>query len=355
MARRNNGPRIRWFPERGAYYIVWSENGRSKERSTGTRDRDQAEAALADFIQDRRRELGKLIPANQLLITEVMDAYLLEAKMEPESKERASYAVVALTEFWTGKSVADVDKDSCDKYGESRVGRSDGTIRKELGVMRAAINHAADARRLKDRVKVFLPDEPDSRQRWLTREEAASLLRKSLRLPKSRPYLPLFIVTGLHTGQRKEAILGLRWSQVDLVKKRIDWQQPGRKRTKKTRPHTRMPSKLLPHLKRAYKIRGDCEYVINLDGKRLDDVKSSFSNACRKALLAGVSPHTLRHTRATWGMQAGANKWELAGFLGMTLETLQNVYGHHHPDHQKEGADRYGPSRARKQRSDDNE
>lgn len=53
----------------------------------------------------------------------------------------------------------------------------------------------------------------------------------------------------------------------------------------------------------------------------------------------------LRHTRATWGMQAGANKWELAGFLGMTLETLEKTYGHHHPDYQKEGADRYGPVR----------
>jgi hypothetical protein len=31
--------------------------------------------------------------------------------------------------------------------------------------------------------------------------------------------------------------------------------------------------------------------------------------------------------------------WEAAGFLGMTRETLERVYGHHHPDHLREAAD----------------
>jgi hypothetical protein len=32
-------------------------------------------------------------------------------------------------------------------------------------------------------------------------------------------------------------------------------------------------------------------------------------------------------------MQAGVDKWEAAGFLGMSVEILDRVYGHHHPDH----------------------
>jgi hypothetical protein len=34
-------------------------------------------------------------------------------------------------------------------------------------------------------------------------------------------------------------------------------------------------------------------------------------------------------------MQRGCDMWEAAGYLGMTVETLEEVYGHHHPDHQK--------------------
>jgi 3-mercaptopyruvate sulfurtransferase SseA len=30
-------------------------------------------------------------------------------------------------------------------------------------------------------------------------------------------------------------------------------------------------------------------------------------------------------------MQAGTEPWEAAGFLGMSVETLMRVYGHHHP------------------------
>jgi len=32
-------------------------------------------------------------------------------------------------------------------------------------------------------------------------------------------------------------------------------------------------------------------------------------------------------------MQKGADPWQAAGYLGMSLEVLLNTYGHHHPDY----------------------
>src|SRR5262245_27930129 len=46
----------------------------------------------------------------------------------------------------------------------------------------------------------------------------------------------------------------------------------------------------------------------------------------------------MRNTAATWLMQAGVDKWEAAGFLGMSVEMLDQVYGHHHPDHLRTAA-----------------
>jgi len=37
-------------------------------------------------------------------------------------------------------------------------------------------------------------------------------------------------------------------------------------------------------------------------------------------------------------MQAGVDKWEAAGFLGMSVEMIDRVYGHHHPDHLRRAA-----------------
>jgi len=42
----------------------------------------------------------------------------------------------------------------------------------------------------------------------------------------------------------------------------------------------------------------------------------------------------MRHTAATWLMQGRVDMWQAAGYLGMTKETLEKTYGHHHPDHQ---------------------
>jgi len=46
-------------------------------------------------------------------------------------------------------------------------------------------------------------------------------------------------------------------------------------------------------------------------------------------------------------MQAGTDIYQAAGYLGMSADTLLEVYGHHHPDFQKEAARATG-RRARK-------
>jgi hypothetical protein len=37
-------------------------------------------------------------------------------------------------------------------------------------------------------------------------------------------------------------------------------------------------------------------------------------------------------------MRAGVDRREAAGFLGMSVEMLDRVYGHHHPDHLRTAA-----------------
>jgi integrase len=62
-----------------------------------------------------------------------------------------------------------------------------------------------------------------------------------------------------------------------------------------------------------------------------------------------VTPHTLRHTSATWLMQAGVDRWQAAGLLGMSVEVLEQVYGHHHPDYQSEAAESLAGQKSREQ------
>ncbi|MEP1206066.1 MAG: site-specific integrase [Rhizobiaceae bacterium] len=175
----------------------------------------------------------------------------------------------------------------------------------------------------------------------MTKTEAGKLLDACTALPKAGRYMELFVAIALHSGQRKEAILSLRWPQVNLEAETINWNPLGRIQNNKRRPIARIPPRLIPYLHRARQFGDELGFVVHHDGKRIGDVKKSFAKACDLAGLVDVTPHTLRHTRATWGMQAGNSIWELAGFLGMTPETLEKVYGHHHPDYQKSAASNY--------------
>jgi integrase len=64
-------------------------------------------------------------------------------------------------------------------------------------------------------------------------------------------------------------------------------------------------------------------------------VYRAFQRACTRAKIEGVTPHTLRHSRATHLLQAGVPTWDVAGLLGDTVATVERVYGHHSPDYQR--------------------
>ncbi|WP_197033837.1 site-specific integrase [Bradyrhizobium sp. URHD0069] len=237
-----------------------------------------------------------------------------------------------MIDYWEGRTVAEITRETCQRYVLTRK-RSAGTTRRELGVLRAAINHAHREGRLTRTVSIALPQRPESRDRWLTRSEAARLLRAALREPRVRLHLPLFILLGLYTGHRKEAILALRWSQVDLDASRLNFNSGGDRRSNKRKALIPIPRKLHNHLKRARQRGSELGFVGHENGHRLKDIKGGFASACMRASLRDVTPHVLRHTCATWLMMKGVPVWEAAGWLGMSRETLERVYGHHHPNY----------------------
>jgi integrase len=61
-------------------------------------------------------------------------------------------------------------------------------------------------------------------------------------------------------------------------------------------------------------------------GAGVKSVKNGFARAVEVAKLdlsdGNVTPHTLRHTAATWLMQLGTDPWEAAGYLGMSVKVL---------------------------------
>jgi integrase len=110
--------------------------------------------------------------------------------------------------------------------------------------------------------------------------------------------------------------------------------------TKKRQPPIRLPGRLLAHIRR-WKAQGIClRRVVEWNGDPVLCIAKAFRAAVKDAGLSpDVTPHTLRHTAASWGMQNGADHGELADYLGMTVETLRRVYGHHDPNYLSDARD----------------
>ncbi len=278
---------------------------------------------------------------------DALEDYADERAEKTAAPDRIAYAVAALGGFWGELQVADVTEATCAAYARHR-GVSDGTVRRELGVLRAAINHDVARGRLTRSVRVWTPPKPPPRDRWLTRGQAAALLRAARHDKRCRRYLPLFILIGLYTGARKKAILSLRWPQVDLERGRIDFNPPGRRRTAKGRPVIPIPRGLLWFLHKAHLRGSELGHVVHRNGRPIGDVKRAFATAAVRAGLCemvatangriarrshAISPHTLRHTAGTWMAQAGVDLWQIAGYLGHSYARTTELYAHHHPDH----------------------
>ena len=179
---------------------------------------------------------------------------------------------------------------------------------------------------------MILPPKSESRDRWLTRPEAARLLLAARRTP----HLRRFILLGLYTGSRSGALLAATWDWVDLARETMRRRPRGQaENAQKRTPPVRLGQRILAHLRRWHRLDGGNGYIINYEGRRVKKLRRSWASAALRAKLEAVSPHTLRHTRATWMMQAKVDPWEAAGALGMSLEMLTRTYGHHHPDWRK--------------------
>jgi len=122
-----------------------------------------------------------------------------------------SYHVEALAQWWGDKHLSDVTAKACRAYAKTK---TQTAARRDLETLRAAINYwHREYGPLPSVPVVILPDAPEPRDKWLTRQQADRLLRAAERTE----HLKRFILLGLHTGSRSNAILSLTWDRIDFV------------------------------------------------------------------------------------------------------------------------------------------
>ena len=274
MARRNQGPKLKWHRSGSGYYICWNERGRYFERTTGTKDREEAEIVFAEWMQSRRQASGPSDPA-KILVTAILHAYAANHGPSVMGKETLANNITRLASHFEGKTVAEVPG-HIPTYLKKR-GVASGTMRRELGVLRSAINYAFKNRIITQPVAFKLPDDSPTKERCLTEAEDPSASGQRI------PDVQLFTLIALYTGRRAEAIMSLRWERIDFGANTIDFEIPGRKATKKRRGVCRIPDELRPHLAEAKRRGTDIGPVFHISGRAIKSLRKGFEAACRRA------------------------------------------------------------------------
>ena len=383
MPRHSKGARLWLEPEERdasgklARYAAWVIRDGTQKVRTGCAktDREGAEQALAEYINRKYqvpRDRGR--HPSEILVADVLNIYLIDKAPNHSDPSITKARILTLAEWWGEKTLADVNGTTCREYVAYRMrqprkasrpnvtGRPARLVtaagaRRELEDLRSAINHHRKEGLCSEIVGVALPDKSEPKDDWLTRSEAAKLIWAAWRYREVQNFrstqrytlrhVARFMLVGFYTGTRHAAICSAAFTPaigrgyIDLDAGVFYRRPKGSKQTKKRQTPVRLPARLLAHLRRWKRLGLARHAVVEFNGKPVASVRKSFAAAARAAGIdRHITPHILRHTAATWAMQSGANVWEAAGFLGMSHEVLERVYGHHHPDYQADVAER---------------
>jgi integrase len=336
---------LRKNEETGVWYVHYIEGRRTKRVST--RERNMV-AAQAFFGQWLLMDVEATAQPVRLTCAEIWAAYWSGHVMRQVGCRNT------VEDAWKNASKAfgqlrpsEVTQARFDAYaadrGAGRIGRPSqlSTVWKESRILLASWNYAVKHRLIASTELpiLALPPPPLPRERWLTHEEVAKLVKAAAaqrvggRMSRGERFLWL----GLETAGRRAALESLLWPQVDFETRVIHLNPPGRRQTSKRRADVPISDALLPILLRAFEERiGD--YVLDAPTR----VTFALDALAKAAGVAGVTPHVLRHTAATHMARNNVSLWKIAGVLGNTVAMVESVYAKHSPDSLREAVNSMG-------------
>lgn len=353
MSRKRSPARLWFRGDTGTWFI---KDG-NKRISTGCAkgEIERAEKILREYVASKY-EPARGGNSSAITVGDVLLVYLDEKSPHTSRPKETQAAISRLNDFFGADTLTLIRGRRCREFADHR--KTESGARRDLEILRAAINYYHREYGLDVVPIVSLPDKSLPRERWLTRKEVASLIRAARRLKKCDHIIRIILI-GTYTGTRLSSILSLQWmpnttgGYVDLDRGVIYRKAVGeRVAHNKRKPPAKIPPRLLRFL-RYWKAQDEAwsdeqgksislRYVVHFQGENIAKPHKAFRSVRAEAGLGvDVTPHVLRHTRATWLAQAGVDAHQAAASLGLTVEEFERTYSHVSPHFQDEAANAY--------------
>ena len=285
----------------GPWQIVGTVAGQRIRQSARTADRRLAEEARAELEASLYR--GAVFGARAVITWDhAANSYVDAAPRSASEHAR----LLRLHDHLTGKRLSDINQALVDRIIQKRCrpnAQPATKLREVITPIRAVLAHAA-RRQWCDMPALEAPKGASGvkRTRWLTPAEVERLASHAA------PHLAPLILFLVGTGARLSEALALEWADVDLAHGRAllrDTKQ-GRDRVADLPPRTVAALANLAHREghvfRPPKKKRSKQATSYADTHGLygGQIATAWRGACRRASVKDATPHTLRHTWASW-------------------------------------------------------
>jgi len=304
--RKVKDPATGVYVERGPYWLKFYRHGRAFYESTGTTNKKEAQRRLKlrEWQLASGLNQGPQVDRTRFsdLVKGIQQDYLVN---EHRSVRRLNDYLRHLTAHFGDVRVNTMTTGSIKAYIQKRQaqGAANGTINRELSCLKRMFRLAAQDTPPKVAQIPHTPmlEEHNVRSGFFTHEEFLAVRGA---LPD---YAQVAVSIAYYTGMRIGEILGLQWSQVDLVEGKISL-TPLQTKTETPRVVYMVPdlNRVLVEAKRRMDAtHSGCPWVCQRDGKRVQEMKKSWRKACRRLGLEGRLIHDFRRTAVRNMVRAG--------------------------------------------------
>ncbi len=302
----------------------------AKERAREVEDQRREEARGRGRVQDIPFSYAgdeKPAPLN------LCDEYLRLHAAGKKARTFFEWTVTVLKDHFGTRLLSQIGPREVQEFLAAR--RADvktATANRSLTVLKHMLKKAVEWRYAATNPAIgFKPEkERNGREFFLKPDQADELLEKTP--DRIRP----LVVAALHTGARRGELLGLTWEDVDLERHRVTFRN-----TKNGEDRTvRMSETLTATLRRLpSRLQGGSVFCSD-DGKALEPAafRKEFETAVKGAGLKGFRFHDLRHSAASFLVQAGIPLNTVRERLGHKSLAMTLRYAHLAPEHQEDAA-----------------